>query len=107
MATKKSESIIVTSILKYLNSVPRCRAIKIHGSVFMQAGTPDIFGCIHVHHDDLHVGQMLCFEAKVPGNKPTPIQEHELKSWWECGAICAVVHSVDEVKHILEANGLL
>jgi len=89
-----SEKSIVNSILKYLNSLPQCRAEKTWGGGYGNAGKPDITGCLN--------GRRFELEVKVPGGKPTPLQKVTLEQWKEAGAIVAVVHSVDEVKEIMK-----
>lgn len=89
-----SEKSIVNSILKYLNSLPRCRAEKTWGGGYGNAGKPDITGCLN--------GRRFELEVKVPGGKLTPLQKVTLGQWKEAGAITGVVHSVDEVKEILK-----
>lgn len=90
MPTEKS---IVEAILKYLNSLDRCRARKIHGGPYM-AGWPDIL-CVKD-------GQAYFFEVKRPGGKPTKLQLYELKEWMKAGAMIAVVNSVNDVRAVLE-----
>jgi hypothetical protein len=89
-----SEKSIVNSILKYLNSLPQCRAEKTWGGGYGNAGKPDITGCLS--------GRRFELEVKVPGGKLTPLQKVTLEQWKEAGAIVAVVHSVEEVKEILK-----
>jgi hypothetical protein len=87
------ESSIVKSILDYLKTVPECMAEKTHGSNFGKAGKPDISGCLR--------GRRFELEVKVPGNKPTPIQEAMLRKWNRAGAITGVVTSLEEAKIVL------
>jgi len=89
-----SEKSIVNSILKYLNSLPQCRAEKTWGGGYGNAGKPDITGCLN--------GRRFELEVKAPGGKPTPLQKATLEQWKEAGAIVAVVHSVEEAKEILK-----
>jgi Holliday junction resolvase len=86
------ESTIVTSILKYLNGIEGCYAIKKQGTQ-NQGGQPDIFGCFD--------GRMLALEVKRPGETPTKLQRARLKRWAKAGAIAAVVCSRDQVKELL------
>ena len=83
-------------ILKWLNSLPNTKAIKVHGSQYMEAGTPDI---ICVHH-----GTPYFLEAKQPGKKPTKIQKHRLSQWTEAGALCHVVTSLTDVREMLSSK---
>jgi len=80
------ESAIVTRILKFLNRLPHCKAIKIHGSPYMEAGTPDILGCYH--------GQMFAFEVKTTKGKTSKIQDYRLSQWGIAGALAKIV--IDE-----------
>ena len=88
-----TEKSIVKSILEYLKTVPKCRAIKMQGTI-NRAGEPDIFCC--------YKGRLVLFEVKRPGNKPTMLQAAVLRKWREAGAVTAVVYSVDDAKKVLE-----
>lgn len=92
------EKAIVNAILKYLKIIG-AKAIKIHGTPFSRAGTPDIVGAIN--------GRPLALEVKRPGEEETRIQAHELRKWKEAGAITGVVTSVAEAKEILCSECLL
>jgi len=87
-----SEASIVRSILRYLNSLDGCRAIKTHGGP-LRGGEPDIYA--------VKDGQFYAFEVKRPGGKPTKLQAATLDQWRAAGAVTAVVTSVDEVKEVL------
>lgn len=91
MAVK--ESSIQKSILDYLNSLPRCRARNNHGSAFSGAGEPDITACYYGRHIEI--------EVKLPGERPTKLQEHTLAKWAEAGAVTLVAISVDDVKELI------
>ena len=84
---------IIKAILDYLNSLEKCKAIKIHGSAFMEAGTPDIICC--------YQGLTLLFEVKRPGGNLSELQKLRLVQWSEAGAAVQVVTSADEVKTFL------
>ncbi len=83
-----SESLLVRRILKALNDHPRIKAIKIHGSVYMEIGTPDIVGCFN--------SQTFLFEVKTDDGKISNIQLKRLGEWSATGAIAYVIRSVDE-----------
>ena len=91
-----NESAITTAILNWLNAQEGCEAIKLHISGLQRAGDPDIVACWR--------GRMILFETKIPGKKPTPLQEHRLASWAAAGALVGVVHSLDEAKALLEGG---
>lgn len=94
MMAARKESSIVTSILKYLNSLPDCKAEKTHGGQYGNSGKPDVTGCYN--------GRRLEFEVKRLGNAATDLQKVTLKEWQRAGAVVAVVYSKDEVKEIME-----
>lgn len=91
-----TEASITRAILKYLNSLPGCRAIKSFGSG-RRAGEPDIY-CVYR-------GRFFALEVKRPGGKPTRLQALTLEKWERAGAVAAVVHSVAEVRAIIEGEG--
>lgn len=88
------EASLVTQILKYINSIPGCKAEKRHGSQYSEAGAPDISACCK--------GRRVELEVKRPGEKPTRIQLRRLVQWQEAGAISAWVTTMEEVKFIIE-----
>jgi hypothetical protein len=58
-----SEKEIVSKILRYLKTVPKCFAWKEHGGIYGTAGIPDIIACID--------GKFYAFEVKTPVGKTT------------------------------------
>ena len=97
MDTPREDS-IVKAIIKYINKLPRCRAQKTHGSAYT-SGMADITACI--------AGRRVELEVKRPGKDATPLQQRELKHWHSAGAVVGVVHSVEEVKDLFKAHGLM
>lgn len=91
---------VVQPILRYLNTLPKSKAINVHGSIYTERGTPDILGCIN--------GRMVAFECKRSEKEdPEKIQEWRLSEWLASGAIVGCVSSVDHVKLILQIMGVL
>ena len=91
------ESTIVDNIRKALNKLPGTKAIKVHGTPYMKAGTPDILGCSH--------GQFFALEVKRDETKkPTALQERQLFEWQEAGAKAAVVWSVASALAVVEGK---
>lgn len=89
---------VVAPILEYLNSLPECKAVNIHGSVFSERGTPDIIGCIR--------GRTIVLECKRSTTEaPEDIQEWRLAEWRASGAIAACVSSVQQVKNLITLSG--
>ena len=88
-----TESAIVQRIMTQLKQLPNTKALKLHGSIYAERGTPDI----HITHQ----GRSYWCEVKQPGCMLTLIQAQRLKEWQDAGAIVGVVHSWDEVRKIL------
>ena len=84
------ETPITNKILKYLNSLPNCKAIKRHGGMFGRAGEPDITGCKDGKHFEI--------EVKVPGKEPEPIQDQRRKEWQAAGAFAFWTDNLELVK---------
>ena len=92
--TKPLESGITGRIVKFLNSLPRCKAQKLHMGGWTLAGEPDIDCCYR--------GQTLKLEVKRdPAQEPTKLQYQRLAAWAEAGAVVAVVTSVAEVRELI------
>lgn len=91
-----SEKEIVTKILRYLKTVPKCFAWKEHGGIYGTAGIPDIIACIS--------GRFYAFEVKTPEGKTTKLQEATIHKILACGGIVLVVHSVDEVRAVINGS---
>lgn len=91
---------VVVPIMNFLNSLPQCKAINIHGSVFCERGTPDITGSIQ--------GRSFWFECKKsPRKEAEDIQKWRLKQWRSTGAIAERVDDVQQVREILKREGLI
>ena len=91
-----SEKEIVAKILRYLKTVPMCFAWKEHGGMYGTAGLPDIIACIN--------GKFYAFEVKTPGGKTTKLQESTIRKILACGGTVSVVHSVDEVRAVINGS---
>jgi hypothetical protein len=91
---------VVAPILKYLNSLPKSKAINIHGSVFSERGTPDVIGCVD--------GRMVAFECKRDTTEaPEKIQDWRLSEWLAAGAVVGGVSDVWQVQLILQLMGVI
>ncbi len=91
---------VVKPILKYLNSLPNCKAINIHGSIYSERGTPDIIGCIG--------GTFIAFECKRDASEDLEkIQKWRLCEWIKVGAVVGGVSEVWHVQIILMLMGII
>ena len=91
---------VVRPVLRYLNSLPKSKAINIHGSVFSERGTPDIIGCVN--------GRLVAFECKRDATEDLEeIQKWRLCEWIAAGAVVGGVSDVWHVDMILRLMGLV
>jgi Holliday junction resolvase len=91
------ESIIQSKILKYLNSLGECKAVKYPGGYYSKNGTPDILCC--------YQGHFIAFEVKTEKGKITKLQQIEIEGWKKSGASALTVRSVDDVKRHFNEGG--
>ena len=91
---------VVAPLLRYLGSLPRSKAINVHGGIYTERGTPDVIGCVG--------GQMVAFECKRdPSEQPTRIQLWRLSEWLRAGAVVGAVASVEDADLILRLMGVV
>lgn len=90
---------VVVPILHYLNSLPRGKAINIHGSQYSERGTPDIVGCVN--------GRAIAFECKRDYTEDLEkIQKWRLSEWIAAGAVVGGVSDLWQVQMILCLMGV-
>ena len=77
-----SEAAITRRILAAIKSTPEAKAIKIHGSGYSEAGTPDIIGA--------YKGRMFLVEVKAEKGRATLLQLHRLEEWKDAGAVAVI-----------------
>lgn len=85
------ESAIQHKIIKYLNSLEDCKAVKYQGGYYSKNGTPDILCC--------YQGHFIAFEVKTEKGKATKLQQIEIEGWQKSGASALIVRSLDDVKN--------
>lgn len=82
------ESAIVSRFLREVEARRRAGspvwAVKVHGSQFTRAGTPDVLLC--------NAGRFVALEFKRPGEMPTAIQTHVGRQINAAGGAWVVVH---------------
>ena len=69
-------------------------AYKVHGSEFQTSGIPDISG--------VYRGISVWCETKMPGNKPSKIQEYRIEQIRKSGGQVVVAYSVEEALKLLD-----
>lgn len=91
---------VVVPVLRYLNSLPRSKAINVHGGIYTERGTPDVIGSVD--------GRAVAFECKRDaGEAETAIQRWRLAEWLAAGAVVGAVSSVEDVELILRLMGVV
>lgn len=93
------EKKVENQIKRYLDSLGAYH-IKIHGSAYMPAGTPDILACID--------GRFIGIEVKKPkGGIVSPLQKLKIKQIRNAGGVGFVATSVEEVERELSRHNLI
>ena len=93
------EKKIENSIKRYLESIG-AYYIKIHGSAYMPAGTPDILACID--------GKFIGIEVKKPkGGVVSELQKLKIKQIKKAGGVAFVANSLEVVKDELQRHNLV
>ena len=87
------EADLITTIKKYLATLPETFAWKEHGGQYGTSGIPDIIVC--------HRGRFIALEAKVGKNQPTKLQSATIQQIRKAGGTAAVVRSIEDVKAAL------
>ena len=90
-----NEAVVQLKILKYLNSLPDCWAIKVISA--NQRGVPDILGCYR--------GRFIGLEVKSASGKPSKIQQVQLDAIKKAGGIAEVAVSLQQVQKLCEEFG--
>ena len=87
---------ITTPAVKAIGALPRAKALKVHGNVYTENGTPDLHACV--------AGVPYWLEGKRPGKKPEPIQRKRLMEWHQAGAIVGIIYSAAEAVAIVQGD---
>lgn len=90
---KGLETKLQKSIQDYLNKIGAYR-FKVHGSIYMKAGIPDIICC--------HKGLFYGIECKVGNNKMSDLQERHKEMIEKAGGVHILAYSLDDVKKIIK-----
>lgn len=90
---KNNETKLQKSVQKYLNSIG-AYCFKVHGSMYMKAGIPDIICC--------YKGLFYGIECKVGNNTPSDLQKEHKKQIIAAGGIHILAYSLDDVKKVIK-----
>lgn len=83
------EKDLTKKIVDYLNSLPQTFAFRVENRPGMAHGCSDIIGC--------RAGKFMAVEVKLPGNKPTQLQERFLRKVREAGGIAIIAYSLEQL----------
>lgn len=93
---KKAESRLQQRIRKRLLQAVGGKWYKVHGSMFQEAGQPDLDGVVD--------GISFKFEVKLPlDGKPSDIQLETMAEWREQGCIACIVETPDQAISLVKA----
>lgn len=93
------EKKVENQIKRYLDKLGAYH-IKIHGSAYMPAGTPDILACLK--------GRFVAIEVKrSKGGVVSALQEFKIKQIKNAGGVAFDARSVEDVEKVLKKEGLL
>ena len=88
-----TESQIKTKIMAWLKTVPQCKAIRVEQRPGMGRGVSDILICYR--------GTFLAVEVKLPGNKPTYLQQSFMIDVEQAGGYSILI-TTNEAKIAIE-----
>ena len=90
-APSPSEAALQARILKHLNDLPRCWAVKYPG--VLRRGVPDVLACYR--------GRFVAIEVKRPKQNPTALQHAVIQQIQDAGGIAEVVTSVADAHRVV------
>lgn len=88
----KRERAIVAEIRRGLHRLGYW-TVKVHGDQYQVGGVPDLLCCCD--------GRFVAFEAKRPGEEPTPLQLYTLDEIRKAGGVAEVVESLEDCLRVL------
>ena len=94
-----AEKKVENNIKKYLDSL-NAYYLKVHGSMYQPAGTPDILACVN--------GKFVAIEVKRPnGGVLSELQKSKLKKIENSGGVSIVARSVEDVSEVLKYKNVI
>lgn len=93
------EKKVENNIKKYLDKLG-AYYLKVHGSMYQPAGTPDILACVN--------GKFIGIEVKRPnGGTVSALQKNKLKKIELAGGVAVVARSVEDVSAMLKCRNVI
>lgn len=94
-----AEKNVENKIKKYLDSIG-AYYLKVHGSMYQPAGTPDILACVN--------GRFIGIEVKrEKGGVVSELQKSKIRQIKNAGGIAFVARSVEEVSAMLRHENVI
>ena len=94
----QNETKIQRQVQDYLKSIGAYR-FKVHGSIYMRAGIPDIICC--------YKGRFIGIETKDGDNTASELQLAHGRQIKKAGGLFTVAYSVEDVKEAFKGWGLI
>lgn len=88
-----TEAKLRIEVMTWLRNRSGVWAVKYPGSMYGEAGTPDVLACVR--------GRFVAIELKMPGKKPTKIQDVQLRRIIAAGGRAVVATTLDDVINIV------
>lgn len=85
----QNETGVQKSIQEYIRNIGGY-CFKVHGSIYMRAGIPDIICCVK--------GQFVGIEVKDGDNKASALQEAHIRQIKKAGGLAFVAYNINDVK---------
>lgn len=93
------EKKVEAQIKNYLDSLG-AYYLKVHGSMYQPAGTPDILACVN--------GRFVAIEVKRPsGGRVSALQKSKLKQIEAAGGVAIVARSVEDVSSVFRKRDVV
>lgn len=93
------EKNVENQIKRYLDSLG-AYYLKVHGSAYQPAGTPDILACVR--------GRFIGIEVKRPsGGVVSELQKSKLKKIKKAGGVPIIARSVEDVSSMLKSENVI
>lgn len=95
---KQDENKVKKAVQEYLDSLEAYH-FKVHGSIYMRAGIPDIICC--------YKGKFIGIETKDGHNKASELQLAHGRKIEKNDGLFIIAYSVDDVKEVFVKCGLV
>ena len=89
----QTESALRDQVVKWLRTQERVWVVKVHGSMYGAAGTPDLLLCV--------AGRFVAIELKTLTGRLTTLQRATIEKIAAAGGVVGVARELSEVQEIV------